>query len=143
MSCHSYKSFLAIRFILWTLGVQISLTFKALYLISLKLIWNNIVKNDVSAEVINCDIMIFQNVIHSESAIYDFQVLRKNPRILQAPIYIQLSAGNKQTNEGTNRPRKEQKQRRKIFINWNFFFNDFHNIFSLVGSSLSGTSHWI
>ena len=55
--------------------------------------------------------MLFQSVIHdSENAINDFRI-KKKPGNLQAPIYIQLSAQNKQrekqTNEGTNSQRKE------------------------------------
>ena len=50
--------------------------------------------NDGSKEVINCDIMIFQNIFHSKSQKYELEIYKKKPRDSQTS-----KQADKQTNQ--------------------------------------------
>ena len=91
--------------------------------------------NDGSAEVINFDIMIFQDIIHSENEIYDFQNMILETQGSSRSQFIfnfQLKTNkerNKLTKEQTAKEKKHgakyfpklklfQKFSQYIFISW-------------------------
>ena len=57
--------------------------------------------NDGSKEVINCDIMIFQNIFHSKSQKYELEIYKKKPGI------------PKQADKQTNQQRSKQREKIK------------------------------
>ena len=60
--------------------------------------------NDGSKEVINCDIMIFQNIFHSKSQKYELEIYEKKPRDSQT---------SKQADKQSNQQRSKQQEKIK------------------------------